>query len=409
MSFKLKQCFDQVLGHIPVNKDLAKKIYDYRTWIIVSSKEMMEFYGGNLLGTHRVWFKDSLITRLYDIFESDEDLLTPHVRKVTTINHSFKVSADVTNLMLMYWIHRFLEDTKLDEKTRESAIYDLSMIFFYRCLCIIISDQFVFTADPHVARRTYENLSGRYLIKKLGSWNKVIDYRAKALIDKKTSLHRKYLLTFKDDDKTVYAINDSQGRIKGTVKEYYAELVINNQAGNAISSMGAVGEDMEGEDALRERRGGAESVVAVVRAALPDKTSFIRDDLLSICSKIVSNTKIPTLREVLEWMSEKSLEANYFKDIDTVITKTTILTSFYIDNYIDPRQQRDLVHVLKTIKNHFLSSKSKDEDLLALRKSTDEIIGTVLKTKLSSATLNSVRLSVILYVALRGLVGYRNK
>lgn len=401
----LLKAFTGSFDHLKLDAKVAKQLYLYRVGLVTRSRDHMEFFGGNLLGTHRIWFKDVYVTEFFEgIFDTPYANVEEHVRKVTTINHTFKISGDVMNLTIMYLIHRFMRAPNLTETQRYNAIHDLAMIFFYRCLCIIISDQFNFTADPKVAQQAYANLSMKFLIKKLGTWNKLIDYRAKAFIDKKDSIHYKNVYAFDQDDEIVYAINDSQGRIKGIVKEYYSELVIVATGGDGVGINRSVVIDMEGDESLREKTPGPEVYVIYLRNTILDKPSFIRDDLLDVVSRSNSNTSKRSVREVLEWMSDKSVDATVFKEVDSFISRTMVLCVYYMDAQIEHKRRRDYVYVMKTLKDLFLSTRSVDPDLLLVREKGQDIVEKALG-KLSDSLMKATRTAVIMYLCLRAMVG----
>ena len=401
----LLKALDGVFGQLRLDPKMAKQIYLYRVGIVTRSRDHMEFFGSNLLGTHRIWFKDVYVTEFFEgILDTPFDVVSDNIRKVTTINHTFKISGDVVNLTLMYLIHRFMLAPGLSDSQRQNAIHDLAMIFFYRCLCIIISDQFNFTADPKVAQQAYANLSMKFLIKKLGTWNKLIDYRAKALVDKNDSIHYKNLKAFDDDDEIVYAINDSQGRIKGIVKEYYSELVIVASGGNGVGINRSVATDMEGDEALREKSPGPEVYVLYIRSILMDKPTFVRDDILDIVSRRNSNASKRSVREVLEWMSDQSLNADMFKEIDSFVSKTMVLCVYYMNLQVDYKRRRDYVFVLKSLKDLFLSTRSVDPDLLLVREKGQVIVEKAMG-KQSDSLMKATRTAVIIYLCLRAMVG----
>lgn len=405
--YTLSNCFDATLEHVKIDAALAKKIYIYRGGIIAHHKEHMEFFGGNLLGTHRIYFKDAFYTEFFEgILNVPYDTVRHDLLKVTTINHDFIISSDPMNNTLMYLIHRFMRATHLDEKKRYNAALDLAMIFFYRCFCIIISDQFDFVANPKVANQAYANLSMKFLIKKLGTWNKVVEYRAKALVDKKESIHYRSLYSYDDDQDIVYAINDSQGRIKGIIKEYYSELMSVAEGGGEIGVAKALVKDQEGDNSLREKGKGAEHYIIYVRSILLDKHSFVRDEILEVVSRSNTNTSKRSTRDVLEWMSEASMEAKVFTEVDYFISKCLTLCSHYIETQIPTNRKKDLVFVAKTIKDLFLSTRSTDPDLLEVRDKGAKIIKKVLG-KTSDSLIKATRTAVFVYISLLAIAGSR--
>lgn len=403
MRYTLKEAFDSIFAHIKFEDNLVRAFYNFRVSYMTANKEHMEFFGGNLLGVNTVRFKDSDQNRFYEIFELDYPEVVREVRRVTTIDHSFKVGGDVLNLTIMYLIHRVLT-SRMSQANKQKASTDLAMIFFCRCAAALISANFKYPADPKVAQLAYANLSQKYLIKRLGSWNKVMDYRAKALLDPKTSPHTRTLQFFDEDPKVQYAVADSQGRIREMFKGYYSEFMLVNNEGGSIAQQSAHVTDAEGEEALREKTTGPETYVFYTRDIIGDMNTFVRDDLLQIVARNNSNTSSRAVRSTLEWLSLNSSNQTHLKLVDDFCTRTLVQMAHFMQYNIESHRARDLNYVMTTLKNLFLSTRSVDPDLLDIRAKGEKIIE-LSQGKLSGSLMMATRTAVIMYVCLRALVG----
>lgn len=132
MRYTLKEAFDDIFDGIKFDEALAKSLYKFRVNYMSANKDHMEFFGGNLLGVNIVRFKDSDVNNFFALFDLEYKEVVDQVRRVTTIDHSFKVGSDVFNLTVIYVIHRFL-NSPVNQITRQKACYDTAMIFFCRC------------------------------------------------------------------------------------------------------------------------------------------------------------------------------------------------------------------------------------------------------------------------------------
>ncbi len=399
----ISNIFDETFKHIKFNNSLAKKIYYYQFSYINKSKEYMEFFGGNLIGTHIVRFTTQDEIRFFnDVLDIDYIGLLKEKKRISTIDHSRKISSDLFNLVIMYMIHRFLTSPIINDKDRNRAIYDLALLFFMRCLVILNNDWFKYPADPKIVQAAYGKLSRKYLIKELGSWHKVLDYRAKKLIDK-NEIHYKRFKEFKDDLETVYIINDSQGRIRDIMKGYYSEFVITHSEGDNILTTSSTIVDVEGEIVLKDKIGTVETYITYLKGIIVDKDSFIKNDLLNIITNINTNTSNRMLRSVLEWMSDNYNNTKYHTTIDEFIQKV-IIHSFHLLNQNNITNMRDYPRILVSLKNLYLSTRSTDKDLEEIR-DIGEIIIKAKDTKPSQSLLMSTRTALILYIIFRSLVG----
>ena len=273
----LLDVFDEQFKHVKFDSKLAKALYGYQIAYINSSREYLEFFGSNLLGVHVIRFKDSDVTKFFDLLDIDLYDLSKEIKKVTAINQEFKISSDVFNLTCMYLIHRFMTTPVLTEDQRRRAYYDCAILYFIRCIAAILSARFKYPADPKLAQAAYANLSYKYLIKKLGSWHKVLDYRATDFISE-TGIHFNDLKEFRDDA-IVYAINDSANRISDIIKGYYNELMKVHVGGNKIGVSSSTFLDLEGEKVTKEKTMAVEVYAIYLNSIMSDKHSFIKDEL----------------------------------------------------------------------------------------------------------------------------------
>lgn len=400
----ISDIFDESFKNVKFNSQLARKIYHYQFSFVNKSREYMEFFGGNLIGTHIVRFTTSDEMRFFnEVIDLDYSKLLKEKRRISTIDHSRKVSSDLFNLTIMYMIHKFITSSIINDKDRDRVVYDLGLLFFMRCLVILNNDWFKYPADPKIMQAAYAKLSRKYLIKELGSWHKVLDYRAKKLIDK-NGLHYKRFINFNDDFETVYIINDSQGRIREIMKGYYGEFVTTHSDGDNILTTSSTIVDVEGELALKDKIGTVETYITYLKGIVVDKDSFIKNDLLSIITGLNSNTSTRMLRSVLEWLSDNYNNSKYHTDIDEFISKI-IIHSFHLLSQNNITNMRDYPKILVSLKNLYLSTRSTDEDLEEIRSIGEKIILTSQDTKPSSSLLMSTRTAVILYIIFRSLVG----
>lgn len=400
----LIEVFDEHFSKVKFDKKLGKALFQYQLRYINQNREHIEFFGSNLLGVHVVRFKDSDVLRLYnDILDIDYYRLVTDIRKVTTIQHEFKVSGDVFNLTCMYMLHRVLTSKDMSDQDRHRAAYDIGLIFFYRCIAAILSYYFRYPSDPKIAQAAYARLSNKFLIKKLGSWYRVMEYRAKDLVST-SGLHYKPLVAFNDDSLVVYAINDSQGRIRDLVKNYYSEFVKVHNEGESIAVTSSTYFDQEGEETIKEKTKSVESYVSYIRHVVIDKDSFIKDDLLNVVININSNTSYRMVKNILNWMTQHYNDGKHHDKVDEFL-KLTIVHSFYlIQQHISSSHQRDYAYILNQLKNLYLSTRSSDPELMKLRELGEQIVQLSSDKTVSNSLIMASRTSVILYITLRALI-----
>jgi len=400
----LKQTFDEHFVHVNFDKKLAHAVYRYQIGYVNSTPEYFEFFGSNLLGAHVIRFKDSDVLRFFnDVLDVDYQALSEAIRKVPTIDHEYKISGDIFNLTLMYVMHRFITADTLPGNIKTQAAKDTALVFFYRSIAALMSYYFKYPTDPKIAQAAYQRLSNKFLIKQLGSWAKVMEYRATNLLNRQ-SIHLEALARFTDDVAIVYAINDSQGRVKDLVKNYTAEFYKVHEEGVNVAVTSGTYLDADGEETIKEKTKSVEAYVGYIQQAIVDEHTFIKDDLVGVIARINTNTSFRMVRSTLKWIHEHQNDQKYHKDISEFIALVVVQSMYLIQNNMSPKNMRDYPYILHQLKNLYLSTRTVDPDIETIRKIGYKLIKAS-NGKISESLTLSTRTSIILYIALRTLIG----
>lgn len=398
------EVFDKHFSHIKYDKKLNKEFYRFHITYLNNNKQHLEFFASNLLGVHTIRFKDSDKIKFFnDILDVDLDKLTKELLSLDSVNEEFKISSDTFNLTCMYLIHKFKTSPDLKEDERKDAMYNVGLIFFYRCMAAITSSYFKYAADPRIVELAYANLSQKFLIKKLGSWYKVLDYRTKELVDN-TGLHVSTFNNFNVDDDIIYLINDSQGRIRDIVKNYYKEFHAVHVSGASLTKVDSMGVNLEGEVMLKDKISNIESVINNILGILHDNDTFIKDDLIEVLCGINSNSSFKSIKLTLNWLSDSYMDPTLHKDIDKFVTSVLLFSYDVLNNSLDGLNKKDYAAILVNLKNVYNSSRSKDEDLDNIKSLGEKILRKSFPKSVSESLILSTRTAVVLYITLRALV-----
>lgn len=395
----IKQIFDEQFSHVKFDRKLAKELYNYQLSFL-KTKDHLEFIGGNLLGVQQVRFKDRDVLKLFDILDVDFSELSHALKKATNVNQNYKISSDVFNLSIFYMLHRF-EVSDLDDGSKHRAKYDCAMLFNYRTIAALISNGFRYKTDPAVMQIAYSNLSNKFLIKRLGSWGKVFDYRSNDLIGK-DSIHLDTINKFDDDFSIIYAINDAQGRIRDIFKSYYSEFMKVHQSGLKIQSTASSSIDKNGDERIMEKVGNIESVVNDIMNTLNEEHAFIKDDLVSVISSSNVNTSTRSIRMVLLYLVDNYHDHSHAA-IEDFVKGIIIYTFALLKEHASGINRRDYSKLLELLKNLYLSSRTEEPELLRLRDLGETIVRDALEHG-SKSLIYSTRTSIILYISLLAII-----
>jgi hypothetical protein len=394
----LKAVFDEKLGHLKFNAQLARKLYLYQVGFVSKNEEHMAFFGGKLLGVNRVRFGPKEYNEFYDeILKVDPEEIKVTFEHVEAIRVNRKVASDVFNQCCMYLIHRFLTSPDMSEGAREKAALDCGLIFNYRTIANKITDWFHYPADPKLAQATYANLSRRFLIKRLNNWQEVMVYRSQALIHPE-GIHQKTLLSYTDDLGIVYLINDSQGRIKDMIKEIYDVMVKTQKAGEKIHSSSTIAVDADGSEIIRDKLHGLEVYTTYLFSVIGDRNSFIKQELVDIVAQVMQTMQVRGFVRTLDWISENSHQD---KDIEELVRLVLIHSfNYLLDHGYVLHNNHDLAGLLTRLRGVYVSSRSGDDELLTLRDKGNALVTKAIG-KTNEQAVAAIRTGLFLYICLR--------
>jgi hypothetical protein len=394
----LKSVMDKHFSHIKYDKAFAKSIYQFQVNYLNSSSEYLDFYSSNLLGVHRVRFKASDTDRfIYDVLGVDGDQLDRDLDHVPSVKKINSVTSDILNISCVYLIHMFMHSNDLNEHDRQKACYDIATIFFMRAFAALISSYFTYPADERIVKVAYSNLSGNSLIKKLGNWFKVADYRSKSMLDKH-GIHYRTLNGFLEE-KVDYVISDNKDRIKDTIKNYYREIVKVRDSGDMIGGVNSLAMNAEGEIGLVDKINSIANSTMVIKTLITNN-NFIKEDLLYLIWSVNKNTTIKSIREILVWVNENYITDTNNKLINSLLEDITKYTYYLVNNKVRKSKRSDVSALLIELKNLYLSTRNEDRDLIGIRDITGEVINKAKKKNIGKSLFLATRTAVILYISM---------
>lgn len=412
MTITIKEVFDELFKDTKFDKKLIEKVYRFQIWFLNLSKEHLRFFGSNLIGVHTIrWRKIEDTNRFFrDILDVESQDVENKTRTITTIDQEFATTSDHLNLTIMYMIHRFITSPDLSETDRTRGAYDTALIFFYRCIAIRQSEYFKkFAADPKIAEAAYTKLSRKFLIRQLGTWGAVMEYRANALITKRkegeNELHYPTFVLFTDDQRIVSAIADSENRIRDLYKNYVAKFYDTIGEGESIGISSSTITDIEGIEKIKDKIKHVDNTISLIQRLIGDTPSFVRADLIQVISDINTNSSVRMITTTLNWVSNESTQPANFKLIDEFV-RLTIIHTFHLLKESNITKMSDIPYLLITLKNLFLSTRSVDQDLTKVRTMADKIVGKA-AGKVNSSLALATRTSLILYIVLFSIVIHR--
>lgn len=392
--------FEKHCSHIIFDVKFLTKVKVYEQQFVNKNDIHIAFFGGNLMGVHPVRFKDEDRNRWFnEVMDADEDSLEDDLHALPAILPHRHVSSDVMNLSCFWMAHRFLTSPLLNEQQRYEGALASILVVQYKFITSILTDWFRYNADPIIAQATYAALNKRFGLKVAGSWGALLRIRAAAVVGK-GELHYKELLSFLNDDKVVYMVNDTQGRIKDILKNIRDVFtIVKNSPEMQIRSSSSMIE-MDGELKVRDKTRLVSTYMRYILETLPDKNSFMVPELIEVIAKTVPTMPKSSLQATLAYMSANS-SPRADKDVQQLCTVVLQHAFNYLARNPNVMEnQSDIGGLLKKMRALYQASRTADPQIIEMRELAEGIARRTLKSK-NGVLIAAVRNAVLLYILLR--------
>lgn len=403
MSTLIRELFNKECSERKIDRRLARDIHDYQTDFVNRNEDHLNYFSSNLLGVYPIKFLESDRVRWFDeILEVNEEDLVDGIREIPhdVIDPSWKRAKDAFNHSCIWLLYQFHNTSNLSVRDKETAKRDVILIMQYKFMSSILSHFFKYPADPESARATYEALSRKFDIKRLGSWKAFFESRTDAILAE-DGIHFATFSTLRDDIAIVQMFQDIQDRLREVVKKIYAVFARVREENFKIKSSSSMvdwGEGLELIDKAREQT----QYKRYIHSIVSDKATFVRKELLDLVSEILPTLPDGLLENALGYMSD-----NYGRRGDPKVEKLVDLTIGHLFDYLTETQSvtsttADLPTLVLKLKNLYMSSRMSNPQLIEMRDYAEHIVNRSVKSR-NPAVQSSVRTACQLYIVIRAM------
>lgn len=399
--YALKELMDREFEHVKIDKDFYKQIMLFVINWENKSPEYQEFVNSPLIGVHTIAFSTKDEGHLFsDILRVDKDQLQQKIYGVEGINKSFLVSSNVINITLTYLMHKVLITTNDIE-----TMVNLYKIFSYKQIGSMYYNFFRFPLDRDKAVSTFEELSDRFLIKKFGSWEKVITYQAELMLVEEKKLSNKGNKSNREKIKdfetleVVAAINDMNGRMKDTLcklaEVLYKTIADKNSTLKSINPNQDLG---DGEIGLTSMVGGEYSNTQYLYSIIDSRQDFMSKIAIDLVYQYVKKVDKNKFERTLEYLTEVGVNRD---SDDDYIGRTMSEAVEYLNRQgIRGDYISRLGSCLKKLNGYFRTATVKSKPLLEakeiLKKHTQDALGITTRS-----TISTIVIGIMLYLFVR--------
>lgn len=365
---------DQMFSHVAFDKSFVNKVKLFKISWISKTDDYVDFITSPLMGVYKVRFSNRDESEFFNsIFQIDKSEIDPVTNNGKFIPKNFKVACSSTNLVCLYSIHKIFNQP-IPKEVKESIITELYTIIAFKMLGSIFSHFFPHGVDQDLAQSTYQNLSDKFLIKKEGSWERVLVHMSKLLYP--GALHDSRIKEFRADD-YIRIINDINTRLRSIVKNYASALhgIRNNPEDlKKIKSSTLLQDDKESEgQSIKDITIGANVSLEYVRMVIHSPNDFVDEAKMKLVSSVMGNIKIDKLRYILNYISLNNATPKT-GEIDFVLVVIKQSRSYLQTKGIDKDINKKVLECLKILKRYYSASKVKIVDITKMKEYFSNVI-----------------------------------
>jgi len=393
-----KDLFDKLYKNIKFDKKLYKKLHKFRVGWMKKSSEYSEFLGGNTIGLQRVRFStrddDMLMTGIYNI---DPGVVRSNIIRLPAIDPAWSVSTNPVLQTLCYTMHRFIVDGELGNKL-DSALKECYYIFSYKVFGGLLSHYFKYNTTPAIAKAANERLSNRYLIKRLGTWNNVIEFRAGVVIPNNgTQVPR---LKEYSTEAAIRIVNDLQGSIRDTIKYMFAVMKEVETSSTDIRSTSLVSSNSESGDATIDVTDRPDKYVHKLKELMSTPIDLIDDDILYLVTSLIKSSDPEIVKSVLRSLSDSyNPKSKHDKYLEYIILKTI---EYCTSKGIFTDYRGNIVAVMNYSRGYWSSGSVNDRQVLEVRHKIKNTVASTIKRK-TKWVIASNTIATIIYLFVRAI------
>jgi len=401
MSLLIRNVFEQECSDVIVDSILAKKIVAYQLAFVAKNDEHVKFFGGHLTGVQIVRFTESDQLVWFDeILHVDQDTLQQELFKLPTVHEEHKVASNAMNLSCIWLTHLLINAPNIPDTLKHDALISVMLIMQYKFLTSRLGRHFPYPANKAVAEATYASLSMKFDLKQAGSWGGYLRKRAEDILDEKAPRF-KHFQKMGDDREIEKIVNDIQTRLRKTLRLIAGTHYQINASGKRIIAVSQTVEH-DGKEILKDKTKSLANYTRYIQAIIPDKSSFLREELLTVVEGMVQ-TMPPTLfRGTLEWLSEH-FQGQHAHKLQALTKEIMVHCFDYLSHNTDSLQNpHDLPGLLSRLRGVYTAARSTDPILMDIRRQTEDLVKQATGTR-NVSLLPPIRTGVLLYIVLRSL------
>jgi hypothetical protein len=158
----------------------------------------------------------------------------------------------------------------------------------------------------------------------------------------------------------------------------------------------------DGKEILKDKTKSLANYTRYIQSVIPDKSSFMREELLTVVEGMVQTMPPHLFRGTLEWLSE-NFQGHHAHRLQALIQEIMVHCFDYLAHNTDSlKNPHDLPGLLARLRGVYTAARSTDPVLMEIRHNTEQLVKDATGTR-NVSLLPPIRTGVLLYIVLRSL------
>lgn len=380
---KLKEFIDRHTKHLSQSM-IDKRAKEFRHRLFNKDRVVVDWLSSPLQGVHVITWTDKDKSNLFDTFGVDIRSFEMDIPHIDGINMDFKVSSNPIYILCTILMHRIIGYKKDDE-----VIENLFLIEAFRIVTSAYSNYYKYPVDEYTARRVYDRLSKKHLIKQLGNNYKVLVYKSQYL-KRGTDNYKK--LKKLDIDNLILIINSVSGSVRQYIHSAFLVLldIVENDESGEISIY-----DNEGK--MLEIQNNTKMYYEYIEKILINRHMLIDKEVINLVGEVLK-IDVTGVDKVLLALHDEFRENpdEILKLVDEIVNAT--LYYLYKNEFYPPYDQ-SIPTLIAYLKAYWSNSRVKNEDMkMAKQRVTNVIIKRLKIVRLQTLMKFSILVCIYLFL-----------
>lgn len=364
------------------------------------------------IGVYPIAFTPNDRIAFFEIFGLTEQTVRNLIQKIQYIHQDRKVTSDPFNILSIWIMHLGYRDIP-SVKTKNEFMMSVAKFLHYRFFTSLINAYFCHGANEKIMDATINSLSRKFDIITYGTWKKAIEARCEDLISPE-SIHIDVFKNATDDKAFLYALTDTQTRIRDKIKIIFSEYIAIRDRGDKINTRGSTSvSTLDGEKILVHTNKTLDLMIYNLQNEIQAERLFIDNQTINSIVTQFTNISQDMLKSTLKLIVDLAKTQSDSRQLDSIKTvdgqDIYVGLRIFISNLIQKTYRycfkegldgTNKAQLFVKIKNIYSSSRINDSDILLNKQSVSYLISS-LNVSRRETTISSLKLALIMYIIVR--------